>query len=336
MTHKVTLIKGDGIGPEICEAAKKVIDKSGADIDWEIFEAGASALDKYGTPIPDNIIESIKKNKVALKAPVTTPVGKGFKSVNVTLRKNLNLYANIRPIKTYAGVKCRYDNVDLVIFRENTEDLYAGIEHMINDEIAESVKIISKKASERIVEAAFQYAIKNGRKKVTAVHKANIMKLSDGLFLRTAEKVAEKYKGIEFESVIVDAMSMKLVLNPENYDVLVMPNLYGDILSDMASGLIGGLGLVPGPNIGEDAAVFEAAHGSAPDIAGQNKANPTAIILSGVMMLNYLGETEAANKIETAVESVLREGKYLTEDLGGNTTTSGFTEAIIEKIENYN
>ncbi|RMC94394.1 isocitrate dehydrogenase (NAD(+)) [Clostridium autoethanogenum] len=336
MTHKVTLIKGDGIGPEICEAVKKVIDKSGADIDWEILEAGASILDKYGTPIPDNIIESIKKNKVALKAPVTTPVGKGFKSVNVTLRKKLNLYANIRPIKTYAGVKCRYDNVDLVIFRENTEDLYAGIEHMINDEIAESVKIISKKASERIVEAAFQYAIKNGRKKVTAVHKANIMKLSDGLFLKTAEKVAEKYKGIQFESVIVDAMSMKLVLNPEDYDVLVMPNLYGDILSDMASGLIGGLGLVPGANIGEDAAVFEAAHGSAPDIAGQNKANPTAIILSGVMMLNYLGETEAANKIEIAVESVLREGKYLTEDLGGNATTTVFTKAIIEKIENCN
>lgn len=336
MTHKVTLIKGDGIGPEICEAAKKVIDKSGADIDWEIYEAGASTLDKYGTPIPDNIIESIKRNKVALKAPVTTPVGKGFKSVNVTLRKKLNLYANIRPIKTYAGVKCKYDNVDLVIFRENTEDLYAGIEHMINDEIAESVKIISKKASQRIVEAAFQYAIKNGRKKVTAVHKANIMKLSDGLFLRTAKEVAKKYENIEFESVIVDAMSMKLILNPENYDVLVMPNLYGDILSDMASGLIGGLGLVPGANVGENTAVFEAAHGSAPDIAGQNKANPTAIILSGVMMLKYLGETEAANKIETAVESVLREGKYLTEDLGGNTTTSGFTKAIIGKMEKSN
>lgn len=332
MTRKVTLIKGDGIGPEVCEAAKKVVDKSGASIEWEEFDAGTSVIEKYGTPIPEHIIESIKKNKVALKAPVTTPVGKGFRSVNVTLRKSLNLYANIRPIKTYAGVKSRYENVDLVIFRENTEDLYAGIEHMINDEIAESVKIISRKASMNIVKAAFDYAVKNGRKKVTAVHKANIMKLSDGLFLRTAEEVAKDYKDIEFESVIVDAMSMKLVLNPEDYDVLVMPNLYGDILSDMASGLIGGLGLVPGANIGKDAAVFEAAHGSAPDIAGQNKANPTAIILSAVMMLKYLGEDAAADKIEKAVENVLKEGKYLTCDLGGNATTDKFTEAIISKL----
>jgi Isocitrate/isopropylmalate dehydrogenase len=244
------------------------------------------------------------------------------------------LYANIRPIKTYAGVKSRYENVDLVIFRENTEDLYAGIEHMVNDEIAESIKIISKKASANIVRAAFDYAVKNGRKKVTAVHKANIMKLSDGLFLRTAQEVAKEYSNIEFESVIVDAMSMKLVLNPENYDVLVMPNLYGDILSDMASGLIGGLGLVPGANIGENAAVFESAHGSAPDIAGQNKANPTAIILSAVMMLEYLGETEPAHKIEKAVEEVLKEGKYLTGDLGGNATTDQYTDAIVSKLHN--
>lgn len=333
MRHKVTLIKGDGIGPEVCMAAKKVVDRSGADIDWEIFEAGAAVLDKYGTPIPDHIIDSIKKNKVALKGPVTTPVGKGFRSVNVTLRKRLNLYANIRPIKTYEGVESRYKNVDLVIFRENTEDLYAGIEHMINNEIAESIKIISKSASENIVRAAFDYAVKNGRKKVTAVHKANIMKLSDGLFLKTAEKVAKEYSKIEFESVIVDAMSMKLVLNPENYDVLVMPNLYGDILSDMASGLIGGLGLVPGANIGKNAAVFEAAHGSAPDIAGKNKANPTAIILSAIMMLKYIGEDKPAYRIENAVESVLKEGKYLTGDLGGNSTTSEFTDAVISKMD---
>jgi isocitrate dehydrogenase (NAD+) len=334
MKHKVTLIKGDGIGPEVCMAAKRIVDESGASIDWEIFDAGASVMDEYGTPIPDHIIESIKKNKVALKGPVTTPVGKGFRSVNVTLRKSLNLYANIRPIRTYAGVKSRYENVDLVIFRENTEDLYAGIEHMINDEIAESIKIISKKASANIVKAAFDYAVKNGRKKVTAVHKANIMKLSDGLFLRTAEEVAKEYSNIEFESVIVDAMSMKLVLNPENYDVLVMPNLYGDILSDMASGLIGGLGLVPGANIGENAAVFEAAHGSAPDIAGKNKANPTAIILSAVMMLKYLGETEAASRIEKSVEEVLKEGKYLTCDLGGNATTDQYTDVIVSKLHN--
>ncbi|WP_446898543.1 isocitrate dehydrogenase (NAD(+)) [Clostridium sp. LBM24168] len=333
MRHKVTLIKGDGIGPEVCMAARKVVDKSGADIDWEIFEAGAALLEEYGTPIPAHIIESIRKNGVALKGPVTTPVGKGFKSVNVTLRKELNLYANIRPIKTYAGVKSRYENVDMVIFRENTEDLYAGIEHMINSEIAESIKIISKGASRKIVKAAFDYAVKNGRKKVTAVHKANIMKLSDGLFLKTAQEVAEEYDNIEFESVIVDAMSMKLVLNPENYDVLVMPNLYGDILSDMASGLIGGLGLVPGANIGEDAAVFEAAHGSAPDIAGKNKANPTAIILSSIMMLRYLGEDAPADRIENAVESVLKEGKYLTCDLGGNSTTDEFTDAIVSKLD---
>lgn len=332
MKHRITLIKGDGIGPEVCMAAKKVVDESGACIEWDIFEAGAAVLDKYGTPIPDHIIENIKKNKVALKGPVTTPVGKGFRSVNVTLRKSLNLYANIRPIKTYDGVKTRYDNVNLVIFRENTEDLYAGIEFMVNPDTAQSVKIISKKASERIVRAAFEYAVKNGRRKVTAVHKANIMKLSDGLFLRTARDIAEEYKNIEFEDVIVDAMSMKLVMNPENYDVLVMPNLYGDILSDMASGLIGGLGLVPGANVGENAAVFEAAHGSAPDIAGTGKANPTAVILSSVMMLKHIGENEAAARIESAVESVLKEGKILTCDLGGDASTSEFTDEIISKL----
>ncbi|MHC6178951.1 isocitrate dehydrogenase (NAD(+)) [Clostridium sp. JNZ X4-2] len=333
MKHRVTLIPGDGIGPEVSEAARKVVNASGVDIDWVVVEAGSAFINKYGTPLPDTVIESIKENKVALKGPITTPVGKGFRSVNVTLRKSLNLYANVRPIKSYAGVKSRYENVDLVIFRENTEDLYAGIEHMINDEIAESIKVISKNASRKIVKAAFEYAVNNGRKKVTAVHKANIMKLSDGLFLRTAKEVAKDYNSIEFENVIVDAMSMKLVLNPEKYDVLVMPNLYGDILSDMASGLVGGLGLVPGANIGEEAAIFEPAHGSAPDIAGKNKANPTAIILSSAMMLKYLDERKAADRIERSVEIVLNEGKHFTPDLGGNSTTDEFTQAIISKLK---
>jgi isocitrate dehydrogenase (NAD+) len=332
MTHKVTLIPGDGIGPEVTAAARRVIDASGVDIEWEVVEAGADVIEEFGTPLPQYVLESIKKNKVALKGPVTTPVGKGFRSVNVTLRQNLNLYANVRPIKTYEGIKSRFSNVDLVVFRENTEDLYAGIEHMVNEEIAESIKIISKKASDRIVKFAFEYARNQGRKKVTAVHKANIMKLSDGLFLKSARKVAEEYKDVQFDDVIVDAMSMKLVMNPEKYDLLVMPNLYGDILSDLAAGLVGGLGMVPGANIGEDGAVFEAAHGSAPDIAGQDKANPIATILSGVMMLNYIGEFEAADKIENAIAKILKEGKYVTADLGGNVGTREFTEAIVNEM----
>lgn len=333
MGHKITLIPGDGIGPEVTSAAKKIIDASGVNIEWDVVEAGAAVIEKYGTPLPDYVLESIKKNKIALKGPVTTPVGKGFRSVNVTLRQTLNLYSNVRPIKTYEGVESRYDNVDLVIFRENTEDLYAGIEHMVSEDIAESIKIISKKASDRIVRAAFEYARKNNRKKVTAVHKANIMKMSDGLFLKCARAIAEEYKDIEFEDVIVDAMSMKLVLNPEKYDVLVMPNLYGDILSDMASGLVGGLGLVPGANIGDEAAVFEPAHGSAPDIAGKNMSNPVAAVLSGIMMLNHIGEFEAASKIEKAVAAVIKEGKHVTADLGGNSNTLEFTEAIIEAMK---
>ncbi len=333
MTHKITLIPGDGIGPEVISAARKIIDASGVEIHWDVVEAGASVIEEYGTPLPDYVLESIKKNKIALKGPVTTPVGKGFRSVNVTLRQTLNLYANVRPIKTYEGIKSRYDNVDLVIFRENTEDLYAGIEHMVSEDIAESIKIISKKASDRIVKFAFEFARKNNRKKVTAVHKANIMKMSDGLFLKCAKEIAKEYTDIEFEDVIVDAMSMKLVLNPEKYDVLVMPNLYGDILSDMAAGLVGGLGLVPGANIGEEGAVFEPAHGSAPDIAGQNKSNPAAAVLSGVMMLKHIGEFEAADKIEKAVANVIRKGKCVTEDLGGNSNTAEFTEAIINEMK---
>ncbi|MGH4117830.1 isocitrate/isopropylmalate dehydrogenase family protein [Clostridium sp.] len=332
MEHIITLIPGDGIGPEVTAAAVKVIEQSGVKIAFEIVRMGAEVIEEFNTPIPSYVLESIKKNKVALKGPVTTPVGTGFKSVNVTLRQELNLYANIRPIKTFEGVPSRYEDVDLIIVRENSEDLYAGIEHMVTEDIAESIKIISKKASDRIVEYAFKLVKEQNRSEVIAVHKANIMKLSDGLFLRCARNIAAKHKDIAFGDVIVDAMSMKLVMNPEKYDVLVMPNLYGDILSDMAAGLIGGLGLVPGANIGEEGAVFEPAHGSAPDIAGKNIANPTACILSGVMMLRHIGENGAADKIESAVQAVLKEGKYLTCDLGGNTGTREFAEAVINEM----
>jgi isocitrate dehydrogenase (NAD+) len=332
MEYNITLIPGDGIGPEVTSATVKIIENSGVKINWEIVRMGAEVIEEFNTPFPPYVLESIKKNKIALKGPVTTPVGKGFKSVNVTLRQELNLYANIRPIKTYEGVPSKFKDVDLIIVRENSEDLYAGIEHMVTEDIAESIKIISKKASDRIVEYAFKLAKQQNRKEVIAVHKANIMKLSDGLFLKCARNIASMHKEIAFGDVIVDAMSMKLVMNPEKYDVLVMPNLYGDILSDMAAGLIGGLGLVPGANIGEEGAVFEPAHGSAPDIAGKNMANPTACILSGVMMLRFMGEVEAAEKIEKAVEAVLKEGKYLTSDLGGNTGTLEFTEAVIVKM----
>ncbi|MGY0375044.1 isocitrate dehydrogenase (NAD(+)) [Clostridium sp. JNZ J1-5] len=332
MKYDVTLIPGDGIGPEVMIAAKTIIDASGVQINWEMVEAGEKVIEEYGTPLPNYVIESIKKNKVAIKGPVTTPIGKGFRSVNVGLRQALDLYANVRPVKTYEGIASRYENVDIVIVRENTEDLYAGIEHSIGDVAAESIKIITKKASDRIAEFAFDLAEKQGRKKVTAVHKANIMKLSDGLFLRCSKEVAEKHKTIEFSDMIVDAMSMRLVQSPENYDVLVMPNLYGDILSDMAAGLVGGLGVVPGANIGDGIAVFEAVHGSAPDIAGKNIANPTAAILSGVMMLRYLGEYEAAEKIDNAVAKVLKEGKVKTSDLGGNAKTMEFAEEIIRNL----
>ncbi|WP_127837457.1 isocitrate/isopropylmalate dehydrogenase family protein [Clostridium prolinivorans] len=330
--HKITFIPGDGIGPEVMGAAKKVIEASGVSIDFEEVAAGEKLIEKYGTPLPDSVLDSIAKNKIAWKGPITTPVGKGFRSVNVTLRQKFNLYANLRPIKTYEGVPSRYENIDLLIVRENTEDLYAGIEHMIGEDAAESIKIITKKASEKIVKFAFDTALEQGRKKVTAVHKANIMKCTDGLFLNVSREVAKNYPQIQFEDMIVDAMSMKLVMNPEKYDVLVMPNLYGDILSDMAAGLVGGLGLAPGANIGDGAAIFEAIHGSAPDIAGKNIANPTAAILSGVLMLRFIGEQEAADKIENAVAKVLKEGKKTTSDLGGNSTTTEFAEAVIDAI----
>jgi len=329
--YKVTLIPGDGIGPEVTKAMVKVVEASGVKIDWEEVEAGEALIEKYNTAIPDYVIESIKKNKIAIKGPITTPVGKGFKSVNVTLRQNLDLYVNLRPIKSFKGIKSRYEDVDLIIVRENTEDLYAGIEHKIGDYGAESIKLITKPACERICEFAFQYAKDNNRQKVTGVHKANIMKLSDGLFLNTFKEVSQKYD-VSCDDLIVDAAAMNLVLNPQKYDVMVMPNLYGDILSDLCSGLVGGLGIIPGANIGKDYAVFEAVHGSAPQIANQNIANPTAIIQSAIMMLKYLGEVEYAIKIEKALEQVFLKGENLTVDLGGNASTDEFTDEIIKYL----
>ena len=325
--YTVTLIPGDGIGPEVTKSMVKVVEATGVNIKWEEVKAGQEVIEEYNTPIPTYVIDSIKKNKVAIKGPITTPIGKGFKSVNVTLRQNLDLYVNLRPIKSFKGIKSRYENIDLVIVRENTEDLYAGIEHKIGDYGAESIKLITKPACERICEFAFKYAMDNNRKKVTGVHKANIMKLSDGLFLNTYREVASKYN-IEYDDLIVDAAAMNLVLNPQNYDVMVMPNLYGDILSDLCAGL----GIIPGANIGKEYAVFEAVHGSAPQIANQNIANPTAIIQSSVMMLRYLGEYDAAKKIENALEQVFLNGKNLTIDLGGRALTKEFTEEIIKYI----
>lgn len=332
MAYNITLIPGDGIGPEVIKAARIVLEASGVKINWEIVEAGEEVIQKFGTPLPNYVIDSIKKNKVALKGPITTPIGTGFRSVNVALRQTLELYANIRPVKSYKGVPSRYSDIDLVIVRENTEDLYAGIEHKIGEDAAESIKIITRKASERIARFAFKLTKREKRKKVTVVHKANIMKYTDGLFLECVRKVSQEYPEIVFEEMIVDAMSMKLVQVPNNYDVLVMPNLYGDILSDLAAGLVGGLGMVPGANIGDKEAVFEPVHGSAPKHKGKFVANPTATILAGVMMLKYLGESKAADRVEKAVVKVLEEGKYLTRDLGGNTGTIEYAKAVIDVI----
>lgn len=329
--YRVTLIPGDGIGPEVSKAMKKVVEATGVKIEWEEVNAGEGVIEKYKTPIPKYVIDSIKKNKVAIKGPITTPVGQGFRSVNVTLRQELDLYVNLRPIKSFKGIKSRYENIDLVIVRENTEDLYAGIEHKIGDFAAETIKIITKGASERIVEFACDYVEKNNRKKLTAVHKANIMKLSDGLFLDTFKEVVEN-RGVDYDDLIVDAAAMNLVLNPEKYDVMVMPNLYGDILSDLGAGLVGGLGIIPSANIGKNCAIFEAVHGSAPQIAGKGIANPTAIIQSAVMMLKYIGEYEAGLKIEKALEKVFEKGEKLTEDLGGNSTTDEFADEVCKFI----
>ncbi|MFL5686301.1 MAG: isocitrate/isopropylmalate dehydrogenase family protein [Chloroflexota bacterium] len=332
MAHRVTLIPGDGIGPELAEASRRVLDATGIGFDWEVVDAGEAVMERYGTPLPDSVLESIKRNKVALKGPITTPVGEGFRSVNVTLRQALGLYANLRPARSIEGIETRYEDVDLVIVRENTEDLYAGIEHRVGPDAAESIKIITRAASERIARFAFDYAVANGRRKVTAVHKANIMKLSDGLFLESCRTVAGEYEGrVEFEDRIVDNMCMQLVQKPELYDVLVLPNLYGDIVSDLAAGLVGGLGVAPGANIGVDAAVFEPVHGSAPKYAGQDKANPTALILSGALMLRHLGYPADAERLEAAVRHTIASGTT-TYDLGGTAGTAAFADAIVERL----
>ncbi len=328
----ITLINGDGIGPEISDAVMKIISAAGLEIDWDIQTAGADVAEKEGTPLPQRVIDSIKKNKIALKAPVTTPIGKGFRSVNVQLRKSLDLYANLRPCKNFEGIKTPFDNVNLVVVRENTEDLYAGIERMVDNDTAESIKIITRKASERIAEFAFKYAVDNERKTVHAVSKANIMKFSDGLFLECCRKIAENYPNIEYKEILVDNLCMQLVQHPEKFDVLVLPNLYGDIVSDLTAGLTGGLGLARGANIGLECAVFEPVHGSAPDIKGQNKANPSALLLSAVEMLKYIGERDRAEKIENALLKTLKEGKVLTADLGGNATTTKFTAEVIKNL----
>ena len=328
----ITLIKGDGIGPEISDAVIKILDAAGVEIDWEIQTAGADVADIEGDPLPKRVIDSIKKNKVALKAPVTTPIGKGFRSVNVRLRKELDLYANVRPCKNIAGIKTPFNNVDLVVVRENTEDVYAGVEEKISDDTMHSIKIITRQASTRIVEYAFEYAKKMGRKTVWAVSKANICKLTDGLFLDCAREVAKKYPEIEYKEILVDALCMQLVQNPSKFDVLVMPNLYGDIVSDLTAGLIGGLGVAQGANIGLEAAVFEPVHGSAPDIKGQNLANPTALLMCAIQMLKHISEFEKAEKIEKALYKTLKEGKVLTHDLGGCATTTDFRDEVIKNL----
>ncbi len=331
--HKITLIPGDGIGPEVTEAAVKVLDAAGANIDWDVQYAGDCMYQKCGNPLPEETLASIEKNGVAFKGPLTTPVGTGFRSVNVAMRKHFDLYVNLRPAKTYPGVYSRYDNIDLVVVRENTEDLYAGIEHMVGPDAAESIKIFTRKGCERIIRWAFEYAIKEGRKKVTAVHKANIMKCTDGMYLDIFRQIAPEYPQIEAEDVIADAMSMRLVYAPEEYDVLVMPNLYGDILSDLCAGLVGGLGIAPGANIGEKIALFEPIHGTAPTIVGQGIANPTATILSSCLMLKHIGEQAKGDMIEQAVAKVIKDGKTVTVDLGGTASTMEFANAVIAEIK---
>jgi isocitrate dehydrogenase (NAD+) len=358
MSYAVTLIPGDGTGPEITEATRRVLEATGIQFAWDLHQAGSEMLEKYGTVLPDEVIESIKRTGVGLKGPITTPVGKGFRSANVTLRKKLDLYANLRPAKTYQGLRSRYENIDMIIVRENTEDLYAGVEFQkgtpeqqeiietiarttgmrLDSNSAISIKYISVMATRRIVKFAFDYTRANGRRKVTAVHKANIMKVSDGLFLATAHEVAKEYPEIQFEDRIVDNMCMQLVQKPEQYDVLVLPNLYGDIISDLSAGLIGGLGVAPGANIGNQYAVFEPVHGSAPKYAGQNKVNPMAMMFSGVLLLRHLGEKDAANRLEKAIAQVIAEGKHVTYDLKPRPDdptaagTSQVADAVIEKL----
>ena len=357
MAYNITLIPGDGIGPEVTEATKRVLEATGVAFHWDLAYAGADVLDKYGTPLPESVLESVRKNRVALKGPVTTPVGSGFRSVNVALRKELDLYACVRPCKTYLGVPSLYRGVDIVVVRENTEDLYTGIEFekgtpeaarlikliaeakqgAVREDSGFSLKMISETGSRRVVRFAFEYARACGRKKVTALHKANIMKFSDGLFLAVAREVAQEYHDIEFEDRIIDNMAMQLVKRPQQFDIVVAPNLYGDIISDLCAGLVGGLGVAPGANIGDGIAVFEPAHGSAPQYAGQNKVNPMAMMLSGVMMLRHLGETGAADRLEGAIAGVIAEGKNVTYDIMLDNTkaagTSQVADAVIEKLE---
>ncbi len=327
----ITLINGDGIGPEISESVVKIIKASGLELNWDIQTAGSDVIEKEGTPLPQRVLDSILRNKVALKAPVTTPIGKGFRSVNVQLRKTLDLYANLRPCKNLPGVETRFKDVDLVVVRENTEDLYAGVEEQVDENTAHSIKIITRQASERICKFAFDYAVKNNRHEVCVVTKANIMKLSDGLFLDTFRKVSEQYPQIKAREILVDNLCMQLVQDPTRFDVLVLPNLYGDIVSDLTAGLIGGLGVAQGANIGLDCAVFEPVHGSAPDIKGQNKANPTALLMSAIEMLKYIDENSYAEKIEKALFKTLSEG-FKTQDLGGTLSTTEFTDKIISNL----
>ncbi len=334
--HNVTLIKGDGIGPSIMEAAVKVIDASGAKIQWHEAEAGMGAFEKYGTPLPDATLESFEKNRVAFKGPLTTQVGSGFRSINVELRKHYELYANVRPAKSWNGVNTRFEDVDIVIVRENTEGLYAGLEHYLTKkkDIAESLAVVTREGSERVIDHAFKYARENGRKKVTVCHKANILKYTQGLFLDVAREIAAGYSDIEFDEKIIDAACMHMVMNPHQFDVVVTTNMFGDILSDLTAGLVGGLGLIPGANIGADAALFEAVHGSAPDIAGKNLANPTAVMMAGVMMLKYLQEDEAAARMQAAIQKVVDEGKMVTPDLNKDSTvgTIEMGQAIVDTL----
>jgi isocitrate dehydrogenase (NAD+) len=332
--HFCTLIPGDGIGPEVAQAAVRAVEATGVDICWRRAELNEAIILEAGKTLPQYLLDSLNETRVGLKGPVTTPVAGGFQSVNVALRKALDLFANVRPVRTLPGIRTRFDDVriDMVIFRENTEDLYSGLEHEIVKDVVTSLKVITRTASERIARYAFDYAKRNNRRQVTAIHKANIMKLADGLFLRCCREVAKQFPEIQYKELIVDNASMQLVMRPETFDILLLPNLYGDIVSDLAAGLVGGLGIVPGANMGETHAVFEAVHGSAPDIAGQGKANPTALMLSSVMLLIHLGETDAAHKLQNAIERVYREGNHLTGDVGGTASTEEFTEAVINKV----
>ena len=333
--HYCTLIPGDGIGPEVAQATVRAVEATGVDLVWRRAELNEAIILEAGKTLPQYLLDSLHETRVGLKGPVTTPVAEGFQSVNVALRKTLDLFANVRPVKTLPGVKTRFSDtaIDMVIFRENTEDLYSGLEHEIVKDVVTSLKVITRTASERIARYAFSYAQKNGRERVVAIHKANIMKLSDGLFIRCCREIAQQFPQIQYKELIVDNASMQLVMHPETFDILLLPNLYGDIVSDLAAGLVGGLGIVPGANMGETHAVFEAVHGSAPDIAGKGKANPTALMLSATMLLVHLGENAAAHKLQTAIEAVYRENKSLTGDVGGAASTEEFTDAVVKAIK---